>query len=131
MPGLQVGGDTRATEPQRVVADDQLARPGRGDEPALHRQIVTSRERDVLVLQAMLGWQVQDGRSRWRGEPIDEALQRLVGLLPGHRGCVLYVGHRRVPLVAMRLIFTVLPDPSALVRAAWVRRGVEGVIQPV
>jgi hypothetical protein len=31
----------------------------------------------------------------------------------------------------MRLIFTVLPDPSGLVRAAWVRRGVEGVIQPV
>jgi hypothetical protein len=55
VPGLDVGGNAGSAEPQRVVGDDQLARPGRGDEPDLDRHAVISGEGNVFVLEVVLG----------------------------------------------------------------------------
>jgi hypothetical protein len=55
LPGLKVGGYAGSAEPHGVVGNDQPGRPGRGDEPALERHAVMRGERDVLVLEAVLG----------------------------------------------------------------------------
>jgi hypothetical protein len=55
MPWLKVSGYAGPAEAQRMVGDDQLVRPWRRNEPGLKRHAVMRGERDVLVLEAVLG----------------------------------------------------------------------------
>ena len=84
-----------------MVGDDQLARPGRGDEPRLDRHAVMREECDVLVLEIVLGRPVQDWGPGRRTEPVDKAPQRLVALSLRGMAFVLNVCHRRFLSVAI------------------------------
>src|SRR4029077_9340394 len=94
MPGLKVSGNAGPAEAQRMVGDDQLVRPWRRNEPGLERYAVMRGERDVLVLEAVLGRRVEDRGSAHPAEAVGEALQRLVELRFGGMDFVLNGGHR-------------------------------------